>query len=176
MKVIFWDVDGVLNYPSIWGAWSKLGWSEAICPILVARAYELVKETGAKCVLSSTWRLSGYERTLECLEQRGWPTAKDDFIGATPHLGMARGCEIGEWLVSHPDVETFVIVDDSSDMTTHMRRLVRTDPTQGLSAENCESIRVLLSPNGTQARDAVRKRPTARRESTRAKSSSGGRP
>lgn len=151
MTVIFWDVDGVLNHPGIWGAWSKLGWSEAICPILAARACQLVKDTGAKCVLSSTWRLTGYERTLECLEQRGWPTAREDFIDATPHLGTERGIEIGAWLVEHPDVHSFVIVDDADDMTTHMRRLVQTDGAKGLTDEDCARVRVLLMPNGTPA-------------------------
>src|SRR5690606_16103734 len=53
MKVIFWDVDGVLNNPGTWGAWSKLGWSAALEPHLVKKARDVVRATGAKCVLSS---------------------------------------------------------------------------------------------------------------------------
>src|SRR5690606_10063266 len=74
MKVIFWDVDGVLNNPGTWGAWSKLGWSAALEPHLVKKARDVVRATGAKCVLSSTWRIgAGLERTIECLKERGWP-------------------------------------------------------------------------------------------------------
>lgn len=145
MRVIFWDVDGVLNHPGIWGAWSKLGWSEALDESLVARARAVVHALGAKCVLSSTWRLTGYERTLDCLARRGWPEAAADFIGATPHLGTYRGVEIGAWLTKHPDVTEFAIVDDDGDMTTFMHRLVQTNGAMGLQPVDCERIKGLFS-------------------------------
>lgn len=142
MRVIFWDVDGVLNHPKIWGAWSKLGWPASLDPELVKMAAAVVKLVDAKCVLSSTWRLGdgGLTKTVNCLRLQGWKTAREDFIDKTPHLGTRRGIEIGEWLVAHPEVTEYVIVDDDADMTTHMRRLVQTDRQVGLSARDCERI------------------------------------
>src|SRR5690606_16495049 len=128
MKVIFWDIDGVLNSPGTWGQWAKDGdWSKALNPRMVARARDVVSKTGAKCVLSSTWRFAtGYDRTLDALAVNGWTTAREDFIGETPVLHTQRGIEIGEWLLANPHVTDYVIVDDDSDMTTHVHRLVRT--------------------------------------------------
>src|SRR4051812_25756326 len=107
MKVIFWDVDGVLNNTQTWGAWSKLGWKFAMNEDLVAMAGKVTAACDAKCVLSSTWRLGsgGLVGTIMCLMERGWPDARERFIGATPHMGgLPRGLEIGAWLVEHPEV------------------------------------------------------------------------
>lgn len=151
MRVIFWDVDGVLNHPQIWGAWSRLGWPASLDPTLVVRAAEVTKAVGAKCVLSSTWRLgdTGLSKTVNCLRLQGWKSAREDFIDATPHLGTKRGIEIGEWLIEHPDVKEYVIVDDDADMTTHMKRLVQTDHNVGLTARDCERIKELFRVSTT---------------------------
>ena len=160
IRVIFWDVDGVLNHPEIWGAWVRLGYAASLDPVIVERAARLVEDTGALCVLSSTWRLggpttfkgrdcmSGYVRTVECLLESGWANAFTDFIGHTPHLGTTRGIEIGDWLVAHPQVDEFVIIDDDADMGNHINRLVKTDHRVGLTDADCERVKALFGGGG----------------------------
>lgn len=131
MKVIFLDVDGVLN--------SEKGYKEHINKngfngVLVYaevedRPLKLLKEivdkTSAKIVVSSSWRIgcerSGREsvfgnKLYEKLEKR----LKDygmEIHDITPSLGIGtqRGDEIREWL-SKNEVKNFVILDDDCDM------------------------------------------------------------
>lgn len=149
MKVIFWDVDGCLNTPDTWGAWSLNGSDEAIEPTLVARARQLHLDTGAMAVLSSTWRLSkmsgGYPGTVQCLKRRGWPEAEDVFVGETPYLaGGQRGQEIAFWLMQHPEVTSFAIVDDATDMLGVAFRHVHIDFTVGVTEADCDAVKRLL--------------------------------
>ena len=81
MKLIFLDVDGVLNRDTTEQHF------EDDC--LGALKY-LVDKTGARIVLSSTWRYT--EETRESvrakLKEKGIMAPEDDFLGYTPHLGM----------------------------------------------------------------------------------------
>jgi hypothetical protein len=67
---------------------------------------------------------------------------KGEFIGVTPdHLrrpqDSCRGDEINEWL-SKNEVESFIILDDDTDMADLMHRLVHTDFPDGLQDEHIE--------------------------------------
>ena len=132
MKVIFLDVDGVLNCTST---------KETIggrCKFVEDRKIEILKEivecTDARIVLSSTWRLGWiwkdedpnsydefYEGLVRKLNEHGLT-----LYDKTKQLGTHRGREIDEWLSRHPDTESFVILDDESDMDEHIGRLVKT--------------------------------------------------
>lgn len=117
MKVLFLDMDGCMNTPATWGAWTRLGRAESLEPQLVSRMHQFVREHDLKVVLSSTWRISssaGYVRTVLCLEQRGWPDARRDFVGATPFLGLPRGDEIAAWLCDN-QAAAYVVVDDDHE-------------------------------------------------------------
>jgi hypothetical protein len=140
MRVLFLDVDGVLNTPQTAGAWSRLGWPQALEPALVARAKELADAADAVVVLSSTWRISsaGLAGTVLALEQRGWPDARSRLQHATPCLpGKGRGAEIQAWLAEHADAADVVVVldDDREDMGAMLCRLVQTDYELGLQPE-----------------------------------------
>lgn len=104
-------------------------------------------------VLSSTWRLMyGEKKTLDYLRTRGY--TGPDFIGSTPDYGHirsrnSRGFEISDWLqISAPkhgwDVESFVIIDDSSDMVHLMPRLCHTSWTHGFEERHIEEALALL--------------------------------
>lgn len=146
-KVIFLDIDGVLNsYESFnsFGSWHTL------CPNCVRRLEALVKDTKAKVVMSSAWRLAHslpYIRRL--LAVSGLSNSERVVIGATPIMYLqphGRGREIDAWLKSNEEVvENFVIIDDSTDMYPHMDRLVKTDPQIGFSLENVESVKRMLT-------------------------------
>lgn len=119
IKYLFVDVDGVLNDP---GCWGKRPEGKAINPALVARLRRLVEETGAKCVLSSTWRFAyTLERTLEAIAVNGWPDVRDHFVGETPIFHeQTRGYEIAWWLKENgtPGHTAFAVLDDCTHSKT----------------------------------------------------------
>jgi hypothetical protein len=68
-----------------------------------------LERTGAKAVLSSTWRYD--PAGLFSAKYWGIP-----FIGTTPDLPKKPRCtEILAWLKNHPKVTRFVIIDDEDD-------------------------------------------------------------
>jgi len=154
MRIIFLDIDGVLNHRN---TRSTLLMSETeplplpIAPECLTRLNRLVTETGAKIVISSSWRLYAPWKDLgQALSRRGLVA---DVLGGTPDLvndavwkahwlickgvpfaydKLERGWEIREWLAAHPEVTAFVILDDCSDMGTLGPWLVLTHRNSGL--------------------------------------------
>ncbi len=117
MKVIFLDIDGVLNIYC--QDRDKFG-----CTFhdhLVDNLESIIEKTGAKIVISSSWRLDGKDAMMEMWKSRNLP---GEVIDITPNLsygaglntGTPRGKEIQEWLDNHPDVTNYVIIDDDVDM------------------------------------------------------------
>ncbi len=103
MKVIFTDIDGVLN-----PKWNKRWYKK--CVIQYNR---IIEETCAKCVVSSSWRVNKQEiRLLQNLfiDQGVFV----DVIGFTPVLNLERGFEIKTWLDEYK-VDKFIILDDKMD-------------------------------------------------------------
>lgn len=88
----------------------------------------IVRETGAKLVISSTWRRAGLLKMKRMWDDRGLP---GDVIDITPsvvspeitekyyHPRADRGYEIQQWLEDHSEVTDYVILDDDSDMLPH---------------------------------------------------------
>lgn len=122
MKVIFLDIDGVLNNYS---TKIDLRWEPSLVEIL----NRIIKETGAKVVLSSTWRRIESNRNIIKNDM------KIDFIDVTPKRWKERGHEIQEWLDKNPVVERFIILDDDADMVHLMSHLLQTDGEFGLTDE-----------------------------------------
>lgn len=141
MKVIFLDVDGVLNTHDSPGRF----------PINRNRLRQLeriVKVTGAVIVLSSTWRKLDYtfERLNKKLKYRGMMihsrTTTDYFKER-----QVRGDEIQLWLDEHPEVTNYVILDDDSDMLkSQLNNFVHTNGySEGLTEEKAdEAISILM--------------------------------
>lgn len=135
MKVIFLDMDGVLNNAE----WMKARdtdpdvkeedrrWVGMIDPAAVEVLNEIVAKSGAKVVVSSTWRLIHPPADMQrFLEARGF---KGEIIGSTPRSALRdcqRGDEIKRWLDQHEEVTEFVALDDDSDMGAVRDRWVRT--------------------------------------------------
>lgn len=143
MRVVFLDVDGVLNYPEIWGNFPR---EDALCERACKRVQSICDQTGAVIVLSSTWRLA-----YELPDVRGWLKAKGltaDLIDRTPALrNEMRGEEIAEWLSqAGKRVESFVILDDDSDMLPVMDKLVQTEWAHGIQDEHVAKAVALLVP------------------------------
>jgi len=154
MKVIFLDIDGVLN--SMSGLFMRGG--QSLMDLYVEHIQVLkwvLDHTDARVVISSTWRKS---RTIEELRQLfynyGLPSRY--IIDKTPVIaGVQRGEEIKTWLESaEPSIESFVVLDDDSDMDAVRDNFVQTHFDHGLTyAEGMKAICVL---NNCEAIDVLR--------------------
>ncbi len=137
MKVIFLDVDGVLN-SSQDGFNIKLGSSKHL-----ELLKQIVDSTNAKIVLSSSWRISNMTKSFieNKLNEYGM-----SIMSSTPDSGSSRGEEIKRWLMETTDfIESFVILDDDSDMGEYTRtRLVQTNRDIGLQETDViKAIKIL---------------------------------
>ena len=117
MKVIFLDIDGVVN--SMYSRSRCQGYT-GIDDDKVILLKQIVDATEANIVLSSTWRL-GYNKAGHHLEKMGDYLKKKlakhqlEVYDVTPDFGKRgwlRGEEILDWLVKHPDVDRYLILDD----------------------------------------------------------------
>jgi hypothetical protein len=165
MKVVFLDIDGVLNHCDTRCPSPTRGepLPMPIEPQCMARLNRLIAETGAKIVISSSWRLFARWQDLGPALVRHGLVA--EVIGETPDLvnnatwlanwqarkgtpftyeSLERGWEIGEWLAAHPEVTAFVILDDCSDMDALKPWLVLTHPNDGLDDPDVERAKWLL--------------------------------
>jgi hypothetical protein len=78
---------------------------------------KIADATGAKIVLSTSWREHWSENQTECTDTG---VRINDIFGKfglqildkTPMLHAAREMEIKAWLDNHPEVENFVVLDD----------------------------------------------------------------
>ncbi len=132
MKVIFLDVDGVLNSKQD-GNTIKLR-TDSHFRLL----QYIVEATGARIVLSSSWR-AGFARVKNILSDR----LKEyglEIMDSTPVLSgvSCRGEEIRQWLSDNEQsVEKFVILDDDADMAEFTEtNLVQTDSEVGLQEKD----------------------------------------
>lgn len=141
MKVIFLDVDGVLN--SAQDGYSIRLRTDSHLKLL----QRIIKETGAKIVLSSSWRI-GFTPASRNLLAR-FKEYGLELMDCTPELpSSCRGDEIRQWLtdnVYNYDIENFVILDDEANMAEFTdKNLVQTDTNIGLQKQNAiECIRTL---------------------------------
>jgi len=149
MKILFLDIDGVLNCERAYklGHCKYVEWEwpdgtkdhhQSFAPWCKEYLNELIDLTGAKIVISSTWRHSGIDFMRKVWEIEGM---KGEIIGTTPHIRgfegytIPRGCEIDYYLkkelkFSHINwdrdiqkeymeksgIENYIIIDDDSDM------------------------------------------------------------
>lgn len=119
IKVIFLDIDGVLNV--IPQGNDRFG--AIFHEHFVDNLKRIIDVTGAKIVISSTWRMgNGLEGMIEMWKLRNLP---GEVVGITPNLfvnfntTLCRGKEIDAYLKDHPEVSNYVIIDDDSDMEPH---------------------------------------------------------
>ena len=129
LKIIFLDVDGVLNCKETINRYDGF---IGIDPFLVAIFNRIIFATDAKIVLSSTWRLGKFSR--DEVRQRVM-----DFIDVTPELKGVRGLEINTWLKDHPEVKKYAILDDEGDFLTG-QPLFQTTWEKGLTDEIANKV------------------------------------
>ena len=125
MKIIFLDIDGVLNdFSSVASIWNDTPTDTHLKCLK-----NIVDQTGAEIVLSSTWRLG--RSTRKIVEDRLADFGMKLF-DCTKEL-EDRATEIEEWLSRHPEVIDYVILDDECLSLERLKaRLVQTTIAYGL--------------------------------------------
>jgi histidinol phosphatase-like enzyme len=160
IKVLFLDIDGVLNYS---GCKYKLPDSSIyfVDDEKVKLLKQIIDATACKVVLSSTWRIGWIHIDLmqsTTVSAQDFISLKNklnefgiEFLSRTPRLESGyRGEEIDTWLKSWrgEPVESFVILDDDTDMKPHGSRLVQTSFEKGLTQRHVN--RAIKMLNETQ--------------------------
>lgn len=152
--VIFLDIDGVLNSDE-YNPKGDDGYS-GIAPYHVRFLNEILDQTGACIVISSSWRCSHttpkpYEYAIGALEEAGMN--RGVVRGMTPVLTSRmredpylRSREIDQWLSQNPNVNNYCIIDDQHSFTPdQMEHLVRTYMGDGLCEGHVkEAVDILL--------------------------------
>ena len=109
MNIIFFDIDGVLNH---WNCKGFADWD------IVERLKQMAIDCSAKLVMSSSWKdvfihPDNYSEPDRKFPHRIVEEFGDLFIGHCPEIDdERRGEEVSAWLLDHPEVENFVILDD----------------------------------------------------------------
>lgn len=147
IKCVFVDVDGVLNTSKTTRRLDCCNEFTFVDTRKVLRLRDIVERTGAKLVLSSTWRF-GADPKAFYLEREALRELVAEFrrlrcplwFDTTPYLpSTKRWQEINAWLILH-DVEDFIILDDwgEDEFRPMMDHLVKCDPRKGLTKERAE--------------------------------------
>jgi hypothetical protein len=153
MKIIFLDIDGVLNCEKAYmhGECQYQDWTwedgrkdqyQRFCSWSKSLLNKLIEETGAKIVISSTWRHSGIDFMRKVWE---YEEMSGEIIGITPSLrsdvmSIPRGMEIDYYLekdlkfrhinwdiktqnsyMEESGVDNYIIIDDDADMLYEQR-------------------------------------------------------
>lgn len=139
-KIIFVDVDGVLN--TVFTTRTTHGYT-FVDTRKVLRLRDIVERTGAQLVLSSTWRIVDmpiHRLTYEALADEFRRVRCPVWVDSTPELrGAKRWQEINAWLMLHPEVDEFIILDDWGDeLKPFADHLVLTSKFDGLNKERAE--------------------------------------
>ena len=163
-KIIFLDIDGVLNTQDWHSRMTKdtprdeFGW--AFDPVAVENLGHVVKETGASIVISSSWKFLGLAKLKEMWKIRNLPgtvlditpnTVSDEMLLNANldemELGVCRGNEIKEWLSKHKgEVSNYVIIDDFDDMLSEQEdHVVLTNTLIGITDFDAEKAITILN-------------------------------
>ncbi len=115
LKVIFLDFDGVLNSAKYLLGCVDCGM--AIDPTRMVLLRRIIDATGAKIVLSTSWREHWSKDLINCdntgvLINRIFSKYGLHIFDKTPELHERRETEIKSWLDTHSEVESFVVLDD----------------------------------------------------------------
>ena len=151
-KLIFLDIDGVLDtYKSRY----------QLDPELMERLGTLLERTGARIVVSSSWRATDVAGTVEFMTDPDNPSVgshpfpyTDKIVGVTPILysvvdgdidrPATRGEEIAAYLKANP-CDNYVILDDDREMLPDQwEHFVPINDEFGLTDENVQKAIAIL--------------------------------
>lgn len=153
MKVIFLDVDGVLNTPSSDARGPSGCIGVASGPLRVLR--EIVQKTGARIVLISTWKNEWSKNEDLCsedgkyLERRLYRYGMRILDKTKDSVAlMQRGRSIADWLDSKNHVTDWIVLDDicfpDYDGEGIRDHLMLIDPETGLTEKHVDEAVQML--------------------------------
>ncbi len=168
-NIIFLDIDGVFNCQLHYQSEQFLAYrnrdhskdssnkkedrleydKSQICEQRIKWFNELVEETNALVVISSTWRSRGVQDLQEMFD---YCSGTFKILDVTPHSNhRVRGVEIKEWLskncmelfgIHDFDFYRYAIIDDDSDMLLRQQdHFFQTDNYSGLTPNTCYKIK-----------------------------------
>ena len=150
MNVIVLDVDGVLNCRHTRTMTSD-GWC-FVDDYLVKRLRGLVVRSGARVVLSSTWR-EGWHQEDETKNDISFIELRNklnefgiEIFDRTGEMRLHRWQSVKEYMERQcgDPIEHYVIIDDWDDMGEYINHLVLTNSFTGLTDEDVEeALRIL---------------------------------
>lgn len=159
MKILFLDIDGVLNpvhYENmLHKMWKTSGglikskdkYGNLFFNQSVSHLKRIVWETGCSIVISSTWRLEGQSKLVQMWVSRNLP---GDLYDITPIRNDAnRGKEISMWLTHYihdnqDDDVKYSILDDRT-ITGHRGHFVQPNGYYGLTSEDADAVIKILN-------------------------------
>lgn len=133
MKVLFLDIDGVVNKRDNYDRSKNMGPYpiDSYCAFLVGR---ITLSTGCKVVLSSSWR--HHPEGVQNVSQR-----VVELLDKTGTEGKYRGDEVQAWLDRHPEVDKYAILDDDMDFYVYQApNYFKTRFEDGLTDEIAEAV------------------------------------
>lgn len=148
IKVLFLDIDGVLNT-------DRQHWHcqmNGITPVdefgyefdhkAVDNLATILEETDAEIVMSSSWKFLGLQTLQKMWKDRNLPGT---IIDITPD-GKSKGLEINEWLMEREaQVIRYAIIDDENDMLTEQQKhFVQTNSQFGITCKDVERVISIL--------------------------------
>jgi hypothetical protein len=160
-KIVFLDFDGVLLPDPDARTQAERGLTQSnyltkvlFNPTCVANLNSLLHATHAEIVLSTSWA-SGHSLSelSNCLLRNGIdPTAIFEYDDPgegnwmTPRATtFNRGEEIQHWLEQHPEISTWVALDDNPSILYLKTNYVRTHPSRGFDKSSLNKAQTILS-------------------------------
>lgn len=143
-KVIFLDIDGPIFPARAYALKENRQRSTfpRFDPVAVALVSRLCEVSGAKIVMTSTWKGRGYEYICDAFRRNDFgPDLLHEDWATLGTSGNDRPAQIRAWLRDHPEVTHFVCIDD---MRLDMENAVLVDFDEGFLLHHYRAAAELL--------------------------------
>lgn len=163
MRIIFLDIDGVLNHNTFYrerqkkikdGTWDLVHPYSKLDPDCVNLLGEFCQEYDMSVVISSTWRASrDVKKFNEIFSNYKFPIPVIDITPSAHHKAWVRGNEIHWWMQENEEIigcryyqyRDYVILDDDSDMLYWQRNnFLKVDRFVGITPQTIFEMKKIL--------------------------------
>lgn len=145
MKILFLDVDGVLNkipHDKKFGDFDK--------EPMINLEMLLNKVKDLKIVVSSSWRTVGLNKLKDTFKYHGIdPNRILATTGNETSEERTREFQILRWLDKHPDVRKFIIFDDTKEFDVLKGQLIKIRSSVGLTQRDVDKAIEILNDSSS---------------------------
>lgn len=149
-KIIFLDVDGVLNSVTFYEKFLSEGIDcdreDILDQTALCRLAKIVRDTNAGIVISSSWRWDANALRILTTQLAVYGIIP---IGTTIQeirVNLSRAEEIRMWLKEHPEVNNYVVLDDDvMDVEEIASHHIKTNFNKGLEMNHVEQAKKILN-------------------------------